>query len=106
MAAASSERLGTITGWVRLTDPAIVTGCRHLSTIFVTVPLFIGPSWRLQTSHRSSNHFTLQEIFSSAPECFRVGTRIALPSNLRGINGSRHHRMSDTNAENKVHVES
>jgi hypothetical protein len=33
----------------------VVTGCRHLSPIFVTVSLRIGSLWRLQTSHHSCN---------------------------------------------------
>jgi hypothetical protein len=90
----------------RHASPAIVTGCRQLSTIFVTVPLPIGSSWRLQTSHRPCNHLTPQEIFASTPECFRVGTRIALQANQRDIQGIMHHRTSCTKAENKANVES
>jgi hypothetical protein len=87
-------------------SPAIVTGCRQLSTIFVTVSLPIGSSWRLQTSHRLCNNLTPQEIFTSAPECFGVGTRIALQANQRDIQGIMHHWTSCTNAENKANVES
>jgi hypothetical protein len=72
-------------------SPAIVTGCRQLSTIFVTVPLFIGSSWRRQTSYRSCKPLTLQDIFNSALEYFRVGTRIALQSK----------RLIDQTAHNK-----
>jgi hypothetical protein len=72
-------------------SPAIVTGCRQLSTIFVTVLLFIGSAWRRQTSYGSCNPLTLQDIFNSAPEYFRVGTRLALQSK----------RLIDQTAHNK-----
>jgi hypothetical protein len=41
-----------------------VTGCRHLSAIFVTVSRLIGSLWRLQTSHYSCNDLTLKRFLT------------------------------------------
>ena len=90
----------------RQSSPAIVTGCRHLSTIFVAVPPFIASSWRLQTSHRSSNCLTLNRFLAQRRSASGLERELPCSRNLRCIHGTMHHRMSYTNAENKAHVES
>src|SRR5215510_14194444 len=70
-------------GEARHLAPTAVTGCRHLSTIFVTTPPRIGSLKRLSTSYCSQNHLISQDIFDTAQDGFRVGTRIARDSGCR-----------------------
>jgi len=65
-------------GAARHSSSATVSGCRHLSTIFLTAPPLIHSSRQLLASRCPWNWLILQAIFDTAPDGFRVGTRIAL----------------------------